>query len=391
MSTTSDVIVVGGGISGTSTAFQLAQRGARVTLVEKNFIASGPTGRSSAVIRQHYSHEVTARMALRSLRVWQNFRERVGGECGFTQTGFLLGARAEDLDGLKANIAFQQSVGIDTRFVSAAEMREIDPHLSTEGIVGAAYEPESGYADPAAAANSFAAAARRLGATILQDTTATAIQATAGRVTGIRTNHGDLSAGAVVVAAGPWTPRLFQTVGIEIPIVASRIQVAFYQWPQGFEGRTVYADFVVQMYIRPEGGRQFMVGSVEPEEAEDVVENPDAFNEQVDYPIVNKFAERLAHRYPAMQQGTFSNGYAALYDITPDWHMIIDEMPGISGLYCCAGGSGSNFKTGPAVGEMVTRLVLDGRSAEDDVNFFRLDRFARGQLRRGKYESSIVG
>ena len=391
MGTSSDVIVVGGGISGTSIAFHLAQRGARVTLVEKDFVASGPTGRSSAIIRQHYSHEVTVRMALNSLHVWQHFRELVGGECGYTQTGFLLGARAVDLDSLKANIALQQRVGINTRFVDAAEMRAIEPELSTEGIVGAAYEPESGYADPAAAANAYAAAARRLGATLVQDTPVTAIDSAGGRVTGVHTARGDLSAGAVVVAAGPWTPRLFQTVGIEIPITAARIQVAFYRWPAGFEAHTVYSDFIIQIYARPESGRQFMVGSIEPEEAGDVVPDPDRFNQQLDYDVAGKFAERLAQRYPTMQHGTFSNGYAALYDVTPDWHMLIDEAPGVRGLFCCAGGSGSNFKSGPAVGEMVARLVLDGRAANDDVNFFRLDRFALGQLRRGQYESHIVG
>lgn len=390
MPSASDVVVVGGGINGASIAFNLAKRGVKVTLVEKNFIASGPTGRSSAIIRQHYSNEVTARMALRSLRVWQNFKDVVGGEAEFRQVGFMLGAREEELDALKANIAMQQAVGINTRFVTPNEMKDLEPEINLEGIVGAAYEPESGYADPASAANSYARAARQLGATILQDTPVTSIETAGGRVSSITTTKGHLSAGAVVVAAGPWTPRLLKTVGIDVPITASRVQVALYRWPSDFRGHMVYVDFVEQVYVRPEG-KQMMVGSVEPKEAEDVVENPDQFNEQVDYAIVTKFAERISYRYPHMESGAFTNGYSSLYDVTPDWHPIIDEMTGIAGLYCCAGGSGSCFKMGPAIGEMVAAMVVNGKHADDDVNLFRFARFEQGELVKGKYEANIVG
>lgn len=386
-----DVLVVGGGINGTSVAFNLARRGVRVTLIEKDFIAAGPTGRSSAIVRQHYSNEVTARMALRSLRIWQNFDDVVGGDPGFRQTGFLLGASEENLDALKANIALQQSVGINTRFVSPEEMRALEPHLSTENVAGAAYEAEGGYADAAGAANAFAAAARRLGATILQGTLVTSIQTEAGRVTGVVTNQGPIAAGAVIVAAGPWTPLLAKTAEIDLPISACRVQVCFYRWPADFRGHMVYADFVNRIYLRPETGRQMLVGSVDPAEAEDRVDDPDHFNERPDFETVTLFAEQASRRYPDMQRGVSAGGYASVYDITPDWHPIIDELPGIAGLYCCAGGSGHSFKLSPATGEMVAGLVVDGKHPGDDVQFFSFDRFARDQLIRGKYEYSISG
>ncbi|MCZ7569645.1 MAG: FAD-binding oxidoreductase [Ardenticatenaceae bacterium] len=391
MSQTSDVIVVGGGINGTSIAFNLAKRGVHVTLVEKDFIAAGPTGRSSAIIRQHYSNEVTARMALRSLRIWQDFADAVGGDAGFKQPGFLVGASEENLDALKANIALQQSVGINTRFVSPGEMKAIEPHVSTEGVAGAAYEPEGGYADATAAANAFAAAARRLGATVLQATPVTSIQTEAGRVTGVVTSQGPIAAGAVIVAAGPWTPLLARTTHIDLPITACRVQVCFYQWPPEFRGHMVYADFVNRIYLRPETGRQMLVGSVDPAEAEDRVDDPDHFNERPDFEMVSLFAEQASQRYPAMERGVSAGGYASVYDITPDWHPIIDELPGVAGLYCCAGGSGHSFKLSPATGEMVAGLVMDGKHPGDDVQFFSFDRFARDQLIRGKYEYSISG
>lgn len=391
MSTATDVLIVGGGITGTSIAFNLAKRGVRVTLAEKNFIASGPTGRSSAIIRQHYSNAVTARMALRSVRIWQNFDDAVGGTADFKQTGFMLGARPEDLNGLQANLALQQSIGINTRFVTPAEMKELEPQLSTDGLVGGAYEPEAGYADPAAAATAFAAAARRFGATILQDTPVLSILTNGNRVTGVTTPKGELAAGAVIVAAGPWTGQLFKTVGIDLPITASRVQVCFYRWPPGFSGHMIYSDLITQVYLRPEGGRQMLVGSIAPKEAEDHVDDLEHVNEQADYTAVTQFAESIAQRYPDMQRGFAAGGYASVYDITPDWNPILDEVPGIRGLYCCAGGSGHCFKMGPAIGEMVAARVVDGKHPDDDINLFSFDRFARGQLIKGQYEYNILG
>ncbi len=386
-----EVVVVGGGINGTSIAFHLARRGLRVTLMEKDFIAAGPSGRSSGIIRQHYSNEVTARMALHSLRVWQHFDQVVGGDAGFKQTGFLVCVREEHLEGLKANIALQQSQGINTHLVWADELKGLEPHISGAGLVAAAYEPESGYADPASAATCFANAAKRLGATILVGTKVVSIQTAGEKVTGVVTNRGPVAAGSVVVAAGPWSPLLARTVGIDLPITASRHQVCLYRWPASFRGHMINADFVGGIYLRPEAGRQMLVGSVEPEEAEARVDDPDHFNQTVDFDTVTRFAERVAHRYPDMQQGTSAGGYAALYDIAPDWHPIIDEVPGLAGLYVCAGGSGHCFKLSPAIGEMVAQLVVEGKKPGDDVNLFSFDRFAQGQPVRGKYEYSILG
>lgn len=385
-----DVIVVGGGILGTSVAFNLVKRGVKVTLVEKRFIAAGPTGRSSGNVRQHYSNAVTARMALRSLRIWQNFEEVVGGQADLKQTGYLLTAGPQAVADLKANIALQQSVGINTRFVSPEELRALEPHLRTDDIGGAAYEPESGYADASAAAAAFAAAARRQGATLLQDTEVLTIQTTSGRATGVITDKGPLAADTIVVAAGPWTPRLFKTVGIDLPITACRVQVCFFRWPPNWRGHRVCNDLIGQIYLRPEGGRQMLVGSIDPKEAEARVDDPDHFNEQVDAETVALFAEQVAHRYPDMLHGSLLGGYASLYDVTPDWNPILDQVA-IQGLYCCAGGSGHCFKMGPVVGEMMAERIINGKHPDDDLNLFSYERFDKGELVRGRYEYNIMG
>jgi sarcosine oxidase subunit beta len=391
MTTSHDVIVVGGGINGASIAFNLAKGGLKVSLIEKDFIAAGPTGRSSAIIRQHYSHEVTARMALRSLRIFQNFDDVVGGDPDFHQTGFLLAARAEDVDLLKANTALQQEVGIDTRLVSPQEVKDLEPHISIEGIAAAAYEPESGYADPAATTTAYAQRAKDLGADLQLGTRVQSLLVERGRVMGVETDKGAFQADVVVVAAGPWTPLITETVGIELPIKASRHQVATYRRPDEFERHMVFAGFDDEVYIRPETGGLMLVGSIEPEEAEAEVADPDSFNERVDFDIVADFSERVARRYPLMEQGTTAGGWASLYDVTPDWHAIMGALPGVEGLYCVAGTSGHGFKLGPAVGEMMADLIINGEKPDADINLFSLNRFDAGKGVAGKYEYSIVG
>lgn len=387
-----DVIVVGGGINGTSIAFHLARLGVRVHLIEKSFIAGGPSGRSSAIVRQHYSNRVTAKMALESLHVWQNFPEVTGSHPVFTRTGFLVGVRPQDIEALRANIALQQSVGIDTRFLSPQELKEIEPFIDITGLGGAAYEPEAGYCDPAEAANGFAQAARRLGAKIDTGRTVAEIRIEGEKVAGVVANDEFIPAGAVVVAAGPWSTSLLEKLGVHIPLITARVKVGLFLRPPEFSQHKIWGDFITQIYLRPETGGTMLVGSISPdEETGDVVPNADHFNEKVELDILYSFAERVARRYPVMQKCHVHSSYASLYDISPDWHHIMDAVPGFENLFICAGSSGHGFKLAPSVGRMMAQLVVHGKQPQDEINLFAWDRFERNQLVKGQYEYSILG
>jgi glycine/D-amino acid oxidase-like deaminating enzyme len=391
MSTNSDIIVIGGGINGVSIAYHLAKHNLSVTLLEKNFIAGGPTGLSSAVIRQHYSNPVTIRMAYQSLQVWQNFAEIVGGEPEFTQVGFMVGVVPADLEGLKANIELQKTAGVNTRFISIDEISKIEPYVDTSGLGGAAYEPDSGYCDPTAAANAFAKAAQQLGASIRIGATVTGFRTEGGKVIGVESDQEFIPAGAVIIACGPWTTRLLQTLGIDLPIITARIKTVLFRRPKDLGQHYIWADFANQVYFRPETGNLMLVGSISPEEAEDQVSDPDNFNETVELDIAAEFAEQVAKRFPTMTRSHLANSYASLYDITPDWHPVMDAVPGIDGLFVCAGSSGHGFKLAPAVGKMMTRLVLHGKGSDDDINLFSFNRFEQDKLVRGQYDYSILG
>ena len=388
---TYDVIIIGGGINGCSTALHLARRGARVALVEKDNIGDGPTGRSSAIIRQHYSNELTARMAHYSLGVFSNFAEEIGGECGFRRTGFVALAAAKDQAGLAANVALQRAVGIRTELLSAESLREIMPGLAAADLVAAAWEEDSGYADPYLTVTSFAAAARRAGATVLTNTAVTGISQRGGRVTGVSTTAGELSAPVVVNCAGPWGARVARLAGIEVPVNACRVQVAFFRRPPGEEApHPVIVDFIHATYFRSETGGLTLVGLVDPAEADALVD-PDRYDESVDTDFILDSGERLIRRYPAMERSDSAGGYAALYDITPDWHPILDEAAPGSGFYLCCGSSGHGFKLGPAVGRLMAERILGDANPLFDAHLFRLGRFAAGDPVRGRYEYCIAG
>jgi sarcosine oxidase subunit beta len=391
MSHTYDIIIIGAGIMGCSSAFQLAKHGLKVALVEKGTIGEGPTGRSSAIIRQHYSNELTARMALYSLRVFQDFEERVGYECGFRRTGFVVVVEDKDRAGLEANMALQRRVGIQTELLSPEALREIMPGMETADLVAAAYEPESGYADPYLTVNAYAHAARRLGASVYQSNEVIGIRFAGDKVVGVDTSTQKFDAPLVLNAAGAWGARVAQMAGVEMPINSCRVQVAFFRRPPGHEvSHPVVGDFINATYFRSETGNLTLAGLIDPAEANAVVD-PDKYNERMDSDFVLDVGERLVRRYPAMEDSQNTGGYASLYAITPDWHPVIDEVPAGSGFFTCAGFSGHGFKLGPAVGVMVADMLTGESNPEFAPHLFRFSRYAEDDLVCGQYEYSIVG
>ncbi len=391
MADTFDAIIIGGGIMGCSSAFELSKRGLKVALIEKGSIGEGPTGKSSACIRQHYSNELTARMALHSLRVFQNFEERVGGECGFHRRGFVVMVKAEDQAGLAANVALQQSLGIPTELLSPEALQDIVPGVVTSDLVAVAYESESGYADPYSTVNAYARAARRHGAEIMLSTKVIGVRFVGDKVAGVETSHGSLDAPLVLNSTGAWASRVAQMARIELPIDACRVKVALFRRPPDQESpHPVMADFINATYFRPETGNLTLVGLVDPAEADAVVD-PDHYDENVDFDFVSDAGERLLRRYPAMERGESAGGYASLYAITPDWHPIIDELPAGSGFYTCSGFSGHGFKLGPAVGVMIADMFTGETVPEFDPSLFRFSRYAEDDPVRGQYDYSIIG
>lgn len=383
MTNTSDVIIIGAGIHGTSLAFHLARRGVKATVLEKRFVAAGATGRSSGLVRMHYDNEVDSRLAWESFRYFQNWGELVGGNCGFTRTGFLQIIARKDIDALRANIAMQQRIGIPSLLISAEDVRRLAPDFLTDDFDFAAFEPESGYAMPSDTSAAFSAAARSLGARLVQECAVTGLQISGGRIEGVETTQGQFFAPVIVNAAGPWAGQINKMAGLELPYDTWRHDTMFVKRPtQLAPTHPTVIDFTKDMYFRPEGGLT-LVGL---EDGNPIGESPDSDCEHAKAGFVEKAIDRICARIPVMEQGGLHSAHGGYDGITPDQHPMLG-LAGLDGFYLDCGFSGTGFKIGPAVGLCMTELILDGSAKTVDISTLTPLRFASGNLISGLYHN----
>jgi len=373
-----DVVVIGGGVVGLSTAFQLAKRGARnVIVLERKHLGAGASGKSGALVRCHYANIPEARLTHESLNIFRNWDEEVGvGSPGFSPVGFIQVVAPEHVDRLKQNVADQQSIGIDTRVIDRDELHEIEPFIATHDLTHAAYEPGSGYADPNGTLQGFATAARNLGVRIFEETPVTGIQTANGKVTSIETIVGSIATETVVVAAGSWADRLLTPLGVDFGLEPVRTQVVLFRWPAHMEsrGHRVVIDTINHSWMRPEGAHCTLIGA----ERSVFTANPDTLDESVDARTIPVSQRALAARYPVFERAIMRGGWSGTYMRSPDGHPIIDAIDGISGLWVMTGDSGTSFKTSPAIGICLAEWILDGSPHLVDLTPFRAERFAEG-------------
>jgi sarcosine oxidase, subunit beta len=392
MAVTTDILIIGGGVIGTSIAYHLASRRVgRVLLLEKAYLGAGSSGKSGAIVRQHYSNRLTASMAQKSLRVFERFEDVVGGPPVFTRTGMVLVVNERDRPGLEANVAMQRELGIDVRLVSAQVLADIDANSRLGEEELAVFEAEAGYVEAVQVVASFAEAARREGADIRLGVEVKSVVTEGDRVVGVETNEGRYQCGTLVLATGPWAAQLAKSAKWKLPVQACRTQVALFRRPPDFGRRgAVYADFVQGIYFKPTHGDMIHAGSLAGEELQDPVD-PDHYNEAADGDWLPQVRQRLSRRYPAMHRGYGRGGFGGLYAITPDWHPILDRLPGLQGAYCAVGFSGHGFKMSPVVGQLMTELIVDGQAKTLDITALRLNRFEENDPVKTPYDYGVMG
>jgi sarcosine oxidase subunit beta len=392
MTETADILIIGGGVMGASIAYHLAQQqGGRIVLLERDALANGTTGRSGAIVRQHYSNDFTIRMAKESLGVFQHFAEVIGGDCGFITTGMIVTASDQYVDALRTNVQMQQEQGVNTRLIDANEIGEVAPEYSDEGVTLACYEPDAGVADPMATTYCFALRAHDYGAIIREKAPVTHILKQQERVTGVRTVEGDILAPTVVLAANVWSKRLAQPLGITLPITPTRHPMVALRRPNDFGGRqgmhTVALDMTHNIYLRPDVGGVTLVGSTQ-----DVLtaSDPDNYAQGLSEQEIAHFRAAAGECLPALTRAVPRGGWAGIYDDTPDYHPILDRLSPYDGLYCAVGFSGHGFKLSPIIGQWMAQLILTG-TKPDDMLPFSFDRFVHGREILPRYPSGVLG
>lgn len=383
---TADVVVVGGGLEGCATAWALAGRGVTdVVVCERDTVGSGGTGKSSGVVRCHYGVSSLAAMANAALEVFENAEEVLGTDVGFHQTGYVVGVGERNVEALRASLAAQRAVGVQTEEVDRAEVQELWPAADLDDFAAFAFEPRGGYGDAYRTAQAFAGAARRAGVRIRQGTTVTEVLVDGDRATGVRLADGaTIRAGAVVVAAGPWSVGLLDAHGIDLPITVHREQIVIVKPGVDLGPVPVFSDLVSLQYVRPEVSGEILFGNSDLAELEPA--DPDRYSNHATEDFVERTVEKVGHRFPGLGDASIADSYAGCYDVTPDFNPAISRTP-IAGLVVAAGFSGHGFKISPAVGRLVADLVVDGTSSDPAVpeSDFRLSRFAEGALLRSPY------
>ncbi len=387
MKATADIVMIGGGVIGASILFNLGRLGVTDTvLVEKDVLGSGSTGRSQAICRMHYSNPVTATMAWESLGIFTNFDEAVGGESGFVETGYLVVVKEEDSAGLAHNVAMQYGLGIDTMRVTAEDLRDIAPMVSVSDDEFMAWEPRSGYADTYMVTTSYAKRAREMGAEVILRNPATEIEISGGRVKAVVTPEGRVETPVAVVAAGPWSKVVLANVGVDVPLVPVRHQVASLTRPvDQLPLHPTVGDIAQSFSFRPDGSSLTMMGFGDDEEVE-----VEAYNQGVDMEVMADALGRLTRRIPAMSEAYFRGGWSGLFTTTPDWHPILDAVPGIEGLYCAVGFSGHGFKLSPMIGVTMAELIVEGVAKSVDISPLRFSRFEEGDLLGSSYRYRVL-
>ncbi|UIO99949.1 FAD-binding oxidoreductase [Halobaculum sp. CBA1158] len=370
------VAVVGGGIVGVASAYELAARGADVTLLERGSLGAGSTDRALGGIRAQFSTRVNVELSVASIEVWNEFEARFGVDVDRRTTGYLFCTREGDVaDAFADQVAMQGEYGVESRLVDPADAADLCPGLRPDEFVACTYCPTDSFADPHLALQGYARAARAEGVEIRTNTPVSSLDP---RESGVRVELADdadpLVADAAVNAAGAWAPRLAETAGYDLPIVAHRRQTAVVE-PESPVPETdpLVIDADTTAHFRPERDGRALVGG-HFAEADPVVDDPDRFSETPDTDWAVSALERAGRVADYFgPESRLAGGWAGLYAVTPDHHAIVEES--LPGVVTAAGFSGHGFQHAPATAACVAELVLDGAASTVDVSGLTRERF----------------
>jgi len=375
------VVIIGGGIMGVSTAYQLAAAGVvGVVLVERDVLGSGSTSKAAGGVRAQFSDPVNIQLGLRSLRTFETFAEQFGQEIDLHQVGylFLLDSPGQ-VRSFERAVEIQNELGVPSRMISPTEAAQLSPLITTDGLLAAAFSPTDGHCTPESVVLGYATAARRLGARLVPHCPVSGIATAGGRVTAVITERGSVRTGTVICAAGPWSRQVGEWAGVPLPVTPLRRQILVTEPIPGLDPHTPFTiDFGASFYFHREGPG-LLLGMSDPGETPGFKLNrSDAW--------LPALGEVMQRRAPALMSAGIKTGWAGLYEVTPDHNALIGEAATVSRFLYATGFSGHGFLMGPAVGEVLRDLYL-GRQPFLDVGGLSADRFAASSPRP---ERSIV-
>ena len=388
-----DVVVIGGGVHGTSAAYHLARAGRSVALIEKRTVGSGSSGASGGIIRSHYSTRSMIRLAHRAATRWPGLTEELGHPVDYVRNGLVVAVDAEDAPVMEQVVQLQRHIGVDTGTIAPDEISRWIPDFNTDGLALAAYEAQAGYADPYSSAVAFAQRARELGAEIHQETVVTGIE-DGGAARRVITDRGTIRTPLVVNCAGAWASSIARMIGVELPVQPGLLQMTAFdprdaRWHRG---SPTWLDLTTMTYCRPDAAGYMLAGGGLAENAviDTEIIDPDVHPSRPPVEFEAEIGENLTRRCPWAKL-TRVRSWAGPDGNSPDFHLIVGPVPGVRGYFQVVGGSGNSFKLSPATGEAVAEYVTTGACTYLDLHAFSITRFAEGRPFQGRYKMHIIG
>lgn len=380
-----DVVIVGSGLVGASTANALLRRGAgRVLLLDRGAPGGGDSGLTFGMVRRHYTNPVLIRLSMAGTETLMRWEDEIGvGASGYVPTGYLLPVPEALAETCRTQVDIQRGLGLDTTFLAPEAIADVEPLMALDGVAGAAYEPAGGVCDSRLMIGSWILDGLARGLELRQEATVAAIEMEGPRAIGVRLANGErIAAGQVVVATGGWTPELLAPVW-DVPIGLRRIQVAVLRQDPGAPApAAVTSDAVSNVVVRSAAGRDVWV--VAYQEGTPPIHVRDDCQRALLDGYEEAIRTALRDRFPALADAPLVGGWGGAYDHTPDWHPLVGSVPGTDGLWICAGWSGHGLKSTPAIGRCLADVML-GAVPEVDIADLAPDRFARGIENRCAY------
>ena len=365
-----EVVIVGGGVMGASAAFHLAEAGVTdVLLLEADQLSCGSTSKSAGGVRLQFSDEINIALALRSMDAFERFADRPGAEIGLQQVGYLfLLTDSDDVTVFEQNTALQNSMGVPSRMISAAEAGQLSTLANVDDVLAASVCMRDGHATPDAVVLGYATAARAMGVSIATQCRVTGIDAVEGEISAVQTTRGTVATSTVICVAGAWSPGIAAMCGVDLPVQPVARPIWYTEPMPNRPARVpMTIDFTTGFYFHTEGPG-LLFGMADPEQ-------PPGFDSPMRPDWLEIVGDVVAHRAPALVDVGIAGGWHGFYETTPDHNALIGEATNVSRFIYATGFSGHGFLLGPAVGEVLRDLVL-GHTPPVDVSGFDVARFA---------------
>jgi sarcosine oxidase subunit beta len=372
-----DVVVVGGGVHGLATAYELARRGVQnVAVLERSYVGSGGSGRNTAIIRSNYRTSEGVEFYDESLKIYERLSIELGFNVLFSQRGHLTIAHTESaVAGLRVRAEVNQLAGVDSVVIERDDIARLVPALDLSDrprypVLSALYHPPGGIIRHDAVVWGYARRADELGVEIHQDTEVTGVDIADGRITGVRTTRGDIRTGTLVNATAGWASTIAAMVGLRLPIVTHPLQALVTEPLKPFLD-PVLVSATLHVYVSQTDRGELVIGSE--------IDPYASYSMRSTLGFLESSAAHVLELLPSVAGVKVLRQWAGICDMTPDFSPIIGKVPGIDGFVLDVGWGTYGFKAGPVAGRRVAELIATGRTPAV-LAPFTIERFASDSL-----------